>query len=147
MSGSNGKAKATKITQNFFLLEFAEPARHGFPGQGYPLEWIQDRLYPLCRVLEVVRANLGNKPITIVSGFRSPAYNAAVGGARKSRHMQGDACDFVVLGVSPDIVHATCDQLDAEGIVKIPGLGRYPGFTHLDLRPHRARWSGSRTKS
>lgn len=43
--------------------------------------------------LEEVRALLG-VPILISSGYRSVMVNAAVGGARNSQHMTGQAADF-----------------------------------------------------
>jgi hypothetical protein len=44
--------------------------------------------------LEGVRVVLGGAPIIISSGYRSPAVNSAVGGARKSQHLTGEAVDF-----------------------------------------------------
>lgn len=44
--------------------------------------------------MEGVRVVLGGAPIIISSGYRSPAVNAAVGGAKNSQHMTGEAVDF-----------------------------------------------------
>jgi zinc D-Ala-D-Ala carboxypeptidase len=44
--------------------------------------------------MERIRAYLGGKPITIHSWYRSPELNRAVGGARASQHMRGEAVDF-----------------------------------------------------
>lgn len=52
-------------------------------------------LLQLAQGLERVRSLLGNKPMRIDSGYRSPALNAAVGGAANSAHMEGWAADFV----------------------------------------------------
>ena len=49
-------------------------------------------------VLDPLREAYG-KPITINSGFRSPALNKAVGGSASSDHMQGRAAD--ITGGSP----------------------------------------------
>jgi len=46
-------------------------------------------------LLEAVRALLG-KPVIVISGYRSPEVNRAVGGAVFSQHMVGQAADFVV---------------------------------------------------
>ena len=35
-------------------------------------------------------------PVVVNSGYRSPALNAAVGGAPRSRHMYGEAADITV---------------------------------------------------
>ena len=39
-----------------------------------------------------------NLPIDITSGYRSPEVNKAVEGSPSSRHMQGLACDFRIIG-------------------------------------------------
>lgn len=48
--------------------------------------------------MEHVRAILGNRPILISSGYRSPAVNKACGGSRTSAHMTGHAVDFTCPG-------------------------------------------------
>lgn len=55
---------------------------------------ILPRLNVLAHGLEDVRALLGF-PLHIDSGYRCPALNAAVGGAKDSAHMAGYAADFV----------------------------------------------------
>ncbi|MER6115436.1 peptidase M15 [Streptomyces sp. A0642] len=44
--------------------------------------------------LEALRHALGDRPITVNSGFRSVSCNSAVGGASNSRHLYGDAADL-----------------------------------------------------
>lgn len=44
--------------------------------------------------LEAVRVVLGGAPIIISSGYRSVGVNFAVGGAKASQHMTGEAVDF-----------------------------------------------------
>ena len=46
-------------------------------------------------VLDPLRAAYG-KPITVNSGYRSPALNKAVGGAAGSQHLSGEAADISV---------------------------------------------------
>jgi uncharacterized protein YcbK (DUF882 family) len=137
-----------KITSNFSLSEFAQPARHGFPSEPYPEKWITARLEPLCWALETIRSSLGNRKITILSGYRSEAYNrcSKIRGARNSQHVHGRAADFVVEGVLPSIVQTRVLSLCKGGFIRIGGLGNYPGFTHIDVRPgtRLVRWSGSR---
>ena len=53
-----------------------------------------ENLRRLCEVLEQVRSVLG-KPITINSGYRSPAVNTAVGGKPTSEHCDGRAADII----------------------------------------------------
>jgi hypothetical protein len=49
--------------------------------------------------LELVRAHFG-KPVRVLSCYRSPAVNTAVGGSATSAHRFAHAADFVVSGVS-----------------------------------------------
>ena len=53
------------------------------------------RLTETARILETVRALLGNRPILVTSGYRSPEVNRAVGGSATSAHMRGEAADFI----------------------------------------------------
>lgn len=139
-----------KVTKHFDSKEFDRPerVRNGkkFPRAPYPEKWIESRLRPLCEALEVLRAELGGKAITVGSGYRDPEYNRAIGGARSSQHMEGRAADITVKDVDAKTVHDTALRLYREGKLKIGGLGEYPGFCHLDVRPSKklARWRGSR---
>lgn len=45
--------------------------------------------------MEEVRSLLGNAPITVTSGYRSPFVNKIVGGSITSAHMSGRAVDFI----------------------------------------------------
>ena len=56
-------------------------------------------LTALCvHVLEPVRAQFGM--VAVTSGYRSPAVNKAIGGAKSSQHVMGEAADFTVPGES-----------------------------------------------
>lgn len=45
--------------------------------------------------MEFIRSALGNRPIRVSSGYRSPKLNAAISGSAKdSAHMRALACDF-----------------------------------------------------
>ena len=44
--------------------------------------------------LEALRAIKRGAPLRIVSGYRSPAYNTQIGGARYSQHMYNRAADI-----------------------------------------------------
>jgi hypothetical protein len=91
----------------------------------------------VARVMEEVRERMGNRPISINSWYRDPASNRAAGGARFSRHMSGDAIDFVVSGVQAYTVYARLNRWwGARG-----GLASSSIFTHIDTRGYYARWS------
>ena len=82
--------------------------------------------------LEMLRVELGNKPITINSGCRCSEENKRVGGIPNSAHIPrpvGEASDIKVKGVKPLEV-----GLAAE---KIGGLriGVAKTYCHLDVRP------------
>lgn len=142
-----GSAMSATITKHFRYSEFAQQARHGFDYVAYPMEWVEPRLVPLCELLEKIRRAAGDRPVHILSGYRSPPYNRAIGGATKSQHMAGRAADIVIDGVRPAYVHGLILELQLEG-TRIGGLGRYPGFVHVDIRPGRlARWQGARLES
>ena len=49
--------------------------------------------------MEAVRKALGDRVISISSGYRSPQVNRAVGGARTSAHLSGQAVDFNCYGL------------------------------------------------
>lgn len=48
--------------------------------------------------MEAVRQLLGDRVISVSSGYRSPELNRAVGGAVNSAHMRGRAIDFCAYG-------------------------------------------------
>ena len=76
-----------------------------------------------------------DKPIHIVSGYRCPAHNKAVGGAEKSQHLIGTATDVIIRGVSPVNLYDRWDYLGT-----FNGIGKYNSFTHVDSREGTARW-------
>lgn len=56
--------------------------------------------YTAKAVYKMVTNNFQGKKPVVTSGWRSPRNNASCGGAAKSRHLFGLACDFVVNGLS-----------------------------------------------
>ncbi|RQR52022.1 peptidase M15 [Burkholderia sp. Bp9126] len=67
----------------------------------------------LATLLEAVRVVLGGQAITVSSGYRSPALNARVGGARRSAHLLGLAADFTCASFgSPLLICRTIAQSD-----------------------------------
>lgn len=88
-------------------------------------------------VLEKVRVHYG-KPVTINSGYRSPALNKAVGGSASSQHCNGEAIDFEVPGVAnmdvADWVAENCkfDQIILE--FYNPAEGPSSGWVHVSYK-------------
>lgn len=131
----------TLLTPHFYVTEF--DCRDGTP---YPSEWVETRLRPLCEDLELLREKCGGHPITIVSGYRTKEWNERVGGADDSRHLYGDACDFVISKVPARTVYDLANAMQETGILRCGGLAYYAQrvpFVHLDIRGRRARWQGS----
>ena len=95
-------------------------------------------------VLQCIREHFG-KPVTITSGYRTPAHNAKVGGAKSSQHLLGRAADIRVQGVSVEDVAAYAESLmpDWGGVGRYPvKAGRATGWVHVDTRAEKARWRG-----
>jgi hypothetical protein len=83
--------------------------------------------------LQALRQSLG-KPLVLTSAYRSPTHNKRVGGAKNSRHMQGDAFDVRMENHDPHEFEA------AARAVGFTGFGYYPksGFMHVDTGPARS---------
>jgi len=76
--------------------------------------------------------------IEIISGYRDVNRNAAVGGAKGSRHTRGDAIDVSTAGLTDDQRAALLRTAIASGA---RGIGIYPGGSlHFDVRETPAFW-------
>jgi len=84
-----------KLTENFSLHEF-----RCRDGSDVPEEYM-DNVRELAENLQVLRSHI-QKPITVISGYRSPEYNKKIDGARRSQHMVAKAGDLIVKDMSPD---------------------------------------------
>jgi Peptidase M15 len=80
-------------------------------------------------------------PITVTSAFRNPEHNTAVGGARGSQHLHGNAIDVSLTGLSPQQQQAVVSQFLSDP--RTGGFGYYPNSNsiHVDVRPgDKAAW-------
>ena len=94
---------------------------------------------PVLDRLQALRDRLG-KPLIVRSAYRSPEHNRAVGGATRSKHLDGAAFDIAMANHDPVAFEAAARE------VGFLGFGFYPrsGFIHIDLGPARQWASGSR---
>lgn len=81
----------------------------------------------LVDVLERIRA-LRGRPLSIVSGYRSPTYNRRVGGAPHSEHIYGRAADIPA-------GFCTVEEAVACGARGVGYCGRWA--VHVDVRSTR----------
>jgi len=106
-------------------------------------DWRNDQSRPIdpqvIDYLYSVRRWLGtNKPIKIVSGYRSPATNAMLarksgGVVRNSYHVKGMAIDIKIDGYSVNSIARAAKAM------KLGGVGKYnrSGFVHIDSAEYR----------
>ena len=114
-----------QLSKNFSSSEFECKCGCGFDGVSQEL----------VDVLQIMRHML-DAPITINSGCRCEEYNAKVGGRAKSQHLLGTAADIVVKGCTPAFVEEYLERRYPDSY----GIGKYKSFTHIDVRPNKARW-------
>jgi len=83
--------------------------------------------------------DLAGLPVRVISGYRCPEHNQAIGGATRSQHLLGTAADIVVSGMIPAGMCRLAEDIEA---FHNGGIGVYPdkGFIHVDVRDGRARW-------
>ncbi|MHB1260321.1 MAG: YcbK family protein [Thermoplasmatota archaeon] len=114
-------------------------------GTAYPLRFrIDGRAALLGEAFEALRAKAGGKPITVISGYRTPSHNAATpGSASASQHIEGRAVD-----IRPPKGWSVARLAEAaRAIPSIMGLGIYANSLHIDVRPtkRRAVWHGKKS--
>lgn len=121
------KSGDDRLSSNFRVKEFASH-------DGADTVLIDD---DLVYILQRIRDRF-QRPVTISSGYRTPAYNGLIGGSSSSNHVKGKAADIQVKGVNPAIVGMYAESLN------VGGLGLYAyiqgGFCHIDTRSVKYRW-------
>jgi len=120
-----------QLTPHFTLAEFE--ASETAARKGIVNEVPDDLLGAVKRTaegLERVRALLG-KPVIILSGYRCPELNQAVGGAARSQHMFGLAADIIVprFGTPMDV----CSAIFESDISFDQLILEYRRWTHISF--------------
>ncbi|MEM8562451.1 MAG: D-Ala-D-Ala carboxypeptidase family metallohydrolase [Pseudomonadota bacterium] len=152
-----------RVSPNFTLSQFACKQSGGYP------KYVVLRPELVLKLERVLRAvnEAGNATDTfhVMSGYRTPFYNRAIGNVPYSRHVWGGAADIFVDaqpqdGVMDDLngdgvfnkqdalwLAALIEGLStAEHVSQHGGLGSYGSnaahgpFVHVDVRGYRARW-------
>lgn len=108
-----------QLSTNFKVSEFR--CKDGSDKILIDVDFVKDKL-------QAIRDYFGAS-VTINSGYRTESYNAKVGGAKASYHMQGRAFDIVVEGHTPFEVAQFAQTLNINGIIQ------YNTFVHVDSRP------------
>ena len=98
---------------------------------------IVENLRILAAHLEGVRAALGNRPIIITSGYRSPELNEAIGGSPRSKHMQGFAADFICPSYGAPF--EICQRIIDDGLAYDQLIHEYGQWVHYGIsdQPYR----------
>lgn len=154
----------TPISPNFRLGQFVCKQDQGYP------KYVVLRAGLLLKLENILAAlnhrGYATRELTIMSGYRTPWYNHAIGNVPYSRHLWGGAADIYIDQAPAD---GRMDDLDGDGKVdrndarwladfvnrmsqegrfgpRVGGLGIYGSstahgpFVHVDVRGTRARW-------
>jgi len=124
-----------QLTRNFNLSEFQSKDGANMPSHVF------NNVVKLAVELQKIRDRF-NSSLVITSGYRSPEHNANTpGAASNSKHMEGIAADFYVIGRTSLEVYNEIENMIQEGLVPEGGLGLYHNRVHYDIRGTRARWN------
>jgi hypothetical protein len=122
------------LSEHFTLAELTHTDHRTLDNT--PNEGEIENLRRLAAFLELVKTQLGGRPVLVNSAFRAAAVNAAVGSSDKSQHRLGCAADIRVPGMTPDAVVRSVmtaglpyDQLIREFSDPIKG----GGWTHISI--------------
>ena len=161
----------TQLSTHFRLRDFVtHDQKHVWPKYVVLREELLDKLELILDALQSF--GVSTHHVVVLSGFRSPQYNARGGGegmARASRHQFGDAADIIidanrdgrmddlnqdgrVTFADVQIIDRAVQLIERQYPELVGGLGLYhemgPSgpFAHIDVRGTRARWTNLRTR-
>jgi uncharacterized protein YcbK (DUF882 family) len=130
-------------------LSWSELACHDGAHTPYPMEWRVERAIVLADEFEAIRKLCGDRPLVVLSGYRTSDWNRRVGGVPASQHVRGRALDIRCPGKSVEWLENRVRLRIYTPGSAIHGLGLYPSFVHVDIRPgtRLATWHGTRPKA
>lgn len=109
--------------------------RYGIPNKMGLSEF--NRAKELCEnVFEPIRAHL-NAPIKVNSGYRSPALNKRIGGAKNSQHVLGEAIDLDLH--DRDLFEWIIDNIDFDQLIFEGGTTDKADWFHISYRKGKNR--------
>jgi uncharacterized protein YcbK (DUF882 family) len=140
-----------RLSKHFHLDEFTRSETAETRGlSNEPGEEHLRNLTALALGLEQVRLLLNSQPIRIMSGYRSPAVNAAVGGVPNSAHAEGWAADITVAGMSAfevatelSLSEIAYDQVIYEKSRGIVHISFAPALRQQNLTQHNGPHGGT----
>ena len=126
-----------RLTKNFTLEEFLVSQTAAWRGIDMtPPPEVIENLRWLCEgCMQPLRDDVG-VTIFISSGYRPYELNRLIGGSATSAHMTGNACDFVVAGMTPYEVAKRCEALDLPYDQLIHEFGRWVHLGVSDTLRH-----------
>lgn len=156
--------KNTWVSSHFQLGQFVCKGDDGYPKYLVLQERLLLKLEHIQQYLH--RQGFGHQALRIMSGYRTPHYNKAIGNGKYSRHIYGAAVDIYV---DIDPKDGRMDDLNMDGRIDfqdakilydridslfghadsnrfLGGLGVYDGtashgpFVHVDVRGYQTRW-------
>jgi hypothetical protein len=125
---------ATQLTPHFAVEELCATQHREFDNT--PPPEVVGNLRTTAARMEQVRRLLGDRVISISSGYRCRALNRAVGGARTSAHLTGDAVDFNCYGFGDPL--AVCRALVASDIA-FDQIIEEGSWCHISFDPRMRR--------
>lgn len=133
----------TNISEHFSLKEMVESQtarRLKIYEQFNPPADVLANLKALAdHILEPLREHTG--PIKVNSGYRSPKTNKAVGGAKNSQHLTGEAADIEGIGITnAQLFHKIQElKLPFDQLIWEYGTSHEPAWVHVSYGPRQRR--------
>lgn len=119
-----------QISPHFSLDEFTfSPTALRLGIDNTPSQNVIDNLFRLAGLAESIRF-LFQKPIRISSGYRAPALNEAIGGAKNSQHCLGCAMDFTIPGIPLDELF---EAIRTSGLQFDQLIKEYDSWIHVSI--------------